>query len=254
MCQQKFEEDPMIRISNLRLSLVLLIFTGAGALAQTVSPVIVEFKEKGEGKIELTNDTLSPMVVFMQPESFSIAPDGKALYRPLDPGIHVDLSTTSVRLEPKQSYMVFYKTHADTLPVWYTVYATFSPVKRGQGLNVRFMLPHTVYLYQKDPLLKDDIHISNATWDPARKLVVCEVANNGKNYGRVREVSVQAGRDSEPSNGFPLLPGNPRHLEIPWTGKGSPDSVSLHFDRFDLKAPLGEKPVTEASTAAIASN
>jgi P pilus assembly chaperone PapD len=244
----------MMRNDSLRLSVLFLLLAGVAAFAQTVSPVIVEYKEKGEGKIELTNNTLSPMVVFMQPQSFSISPDGKTSYRPLDPGIHVDLSTTSVRLEPKQSYIVFYKTHADTLPVWYTIYATFSPVQRGAGLNVRFMLPHTVYLYQKDPLQKDDIRISSATWDPQRKIVVCEVANNGKNYGRVREVSVQAGRDSEPSNGFPLLPGNPRHLEIPWTGKGSPESISLHFDRFDLKAPLGEKPINVASASNIASN
>jgi hypothetical protein len=243
-----------LRKSSLCLNVLLLLLTRNGALAQTVSPVIVEFKEKGDGKIELTNNTLTPMVVFMQPQSFSIAPDGKAMYRPLDPGIHVELSTTSVRLEPKQNFMVFYKTHADTLPVWYTIYATFSPVQRGAGLNVRFMLPHTVYLYQKDPVQKDDIRITRATWDPGRKVVVCEVTNNGKNYGRVREVSIQAGKDSEPSNGFPLLPGSPRRLEIPWTGKGSPDSVSLHFDRFDLKAPLGDKPINVASMSADASD
>jgi hypothetical protein len=243
-----------MRKYSLRLSVLFLLLGAIGTLAQTVSPVIVEYKEKGEGKIELTNNTLSPLVVFMQPQSFSIDPDGKATYRPLDPGIHVDLSTTSVRLEPKQSYMIFYKTHADALPAWYTIYATFSPVQRGAGLNVRYMLPHTVYLYQKDDLRKDDIHISQATWDPATKMVICEVANNGKNYGRVREVSVQAGKDSEPTNGFPLLPGSPRHLEIPWTGKGSPEFVSLHFDRFDLRAPLTDKPINVASTGNVASN
>ncbi len=243
-----------LRKSLMSFSVLFLLLSAIGALAQTVSPIIVEYKEKGDGKIELTNNTLSPMVVFMQPQSFSIAPDGKAIYRPLDQGIHVDLSTTSVRLEPKQTYMVFYKTHADTLPVWYTIYATFSPVKRGEGLNVRFMLPHTVYLYQKVDLQKDDIHITAATWDPQRKLVVCEVVNSGKNYGRVREVNVRAGKDSEPSNGFPLLPGNPRRLEIPWTGKGSPESISLHFDRFDLKAPLGETPINVAARDNVASN
>jgi hypothetical protein len=238
----------------MRLSVLLLHLSAVCAIAQTVSPVIVEYKEKGEGKIELTNNTLSPLVVFMQPQSFSIDPDGKAIYRPLDPGIHVDLSTTSVRLEPKQSYMVFYKTHADTLPAWYTIYATFSPVQRTAGLNLRYMLPHTVYLYQKDDLHKEDIQISQATWDSERKTVICEIANNGKGYGRVREVSIHAGKDSEPTNGFPLLPGNPRRLEIPWSGKASPEFLSLHFDHFDLKAPLTEKTINEASTANIASN
>lgn len=231
-----------------RLATLLMALGAAGVPAQTVSPVIVEYQGKGAGTIQLTNDTLSPLVVVLQAQSFNIAPNGEAIYRPLDPGIHVDLSTTSVRLQPKQQYLVFYKTHADSLPAWYTIYATFSPVQRNPGLNVRIMLPHTVYLYQKQSLQKADLRIGQATWDPAKKLVIWDIENVSKVYGRMREGSIQAGRDSQTVGGFPLLPGNPRHLEIPWTGKNTPELVLLHFDRFDLRLP-----VAEASSGVVAS-
>jgi len=235
--------------SAIRLSLLLLLVARAGAYAQTVSPIIVEYQQKGEGKIELTNNTLTPLVVVLQPQSFSIAPDGKAIYRPLDPGIHVELSTTSVRLEPRQDYYIFYKANAESLPAWFTIYATFSPAQRGPGLNVRIMLPHTVYLYQKQSLQRADVKAGQATYLPEKKLVICDVENISKAYGRMREGNVQAGKESAPVNGFPLLPGNPRHLEIPWDGKKVPESVTLHFDRFDIKLPVNDAPPNDVVAA-----
>jgi hypothetical protein len=102
-----------------------LAFFGFVAHAQTISPVVVEYQERGEGKFELTNSSLQPLVVVLEPKSFSIAPDGAGMFRPLDPAIHVELSTMSVRLLPKQSYTVFYKAWADSLPQWFTIYASF---------------------------------------------------------------------------------------------------------------------------------
>lgn len=223
--------------------------THAPVHAQTISPIIVEYHQKGSGKILLTNNTLKPLVVVLQPESFSISPDGRAMYRPLDTGIHVELSTTSVRLMPQQQYYVFYKTSADSLPAWYTIYATFSPEHPGPGLTVRVMLPHTVYLLQKQPLAKDDVHAGPALYDAQKKLVTCDVENVSKAYGRMREGSVNAGRESTPIDGFPLLPGDPRHLEIAWTGKNPPETLTFHFDRFEIKLPVSAgAPATGAST------
>lgn len=229
-----------MKIRSLILNLTLVILAGTAACAQTVSPIIVEYKQKGEGKILLTNDTLTPLVVVLQAQSFSIAPDGTAIYRSLEPGIHVDLSTSSVRLQPRQEYYVFYKTRADSLPAWYTIYATFSAAQRGPGINLRIMLPHTVYLYQKRPLQKTEVSVQHLLWDPARAVVICDIENTGRSYGRMREGSLLAGKESAPVNGFPLLPGSPRHLEIPWTGKAAPEQIVLRFDRFDIKMPLSE--------------
>jgi len=232
--------------TSLLSALFVIVLASACASAQTVSPVITEYKEKGEGKITLVNDTLAPLVVTLQPQSFSINPDGSAKYRPLDAGIHVDLSTTSVRLQPKQEYYVFYKTHADVPPAWFTIYATFSPLQHGPGLNLRIMLPHTVYLYQKQPLQRVDIKTGEGTYDPAKKLVTCDLENISKGYGRMREGSVDAGRESVPIGGFPMLPGNPRHLEVEWTGKGIPESMVFHFDKFEIRLPVKAQAPAES--------
>lgn len=238
----------MKRIPLLLLSFLIPVLGGICAHAQSISPIIVEYHEKGSGRILLTNDTLTPLVVVLEPQSFSIAPDGKAIYRPLDRGIHVELSTTSVRLMPKQQYYVFYKTYADSLPAWYTIYATFAPAHSGPGLTVRVMLPHTVYLLQKQPLQKDDVHAGPVTWDAQKKMVVCDIENISKAYGRMREGSLQAGRESAPVDGFPLLPGDPRRLEIPWNGKNTPETLTFHFDRFELRLPVSaDAPATIAA-------
>jgi len=225
------------------LAVCVLLLAVAALRAQSVSPIITEYKEKGEGKILLVNDTLTPLVVLVQPQSFRINPDGSAAYRPLDPGIHVDLSTTSVRLQPKQEFYVFYKARADNLPAWFTIYATFSPLQRGPGINLRIMLPHTVYLYQKQPLQRADINAGEATFDPATRHVFCDLENISKVYGRMREGSVEAGRESVSIGGFPMLPANPRHLDIEWTGKAAPETMVFHFDKFDIRLPVkGQAP------------
>jgi hypothetical protein len=74
-----------------------LPFVGPASAAQTITPVIMEYTGKAGGRFELTNDTLTPMAVVLEPRSFSIGPDGKGLFRALDPGhplrtLHHELS------------------------------------------------------------------------------------------------------------------------------------------------------------------
>jgi hypothetical protein len=203
-----------------------------------VQPVIQEYKVKAEGKFALTNNTLTPMAVVLEPKSFSITPDGNGVYRPLDPGIHVELSTMSFRIEPKQTYYVFYKARADKLPAWFTVYSVFSSLQHGSGLDVRILLPHTVYLYPKKPLQEREVHVSQAAYLAKSKKIVCDLQNDGVDLGRVQEVRVTSGRESATAAGFPLLPGGRRHVEVSWTGKEEPQILLLRFEHFTLKQPL----------------
>lgn len=203
--------------------------------AQTVQPVIEEYEQKADGRIEVTNSTLQPMAVVLEPRSFSIAEDGHGIYRPIDPSIHLKLSTTSFLLGPRQNYYVFYKATADALPAWFTVYAGFSQVGASAGLKVRFMLPHTVYLYQKQPVDKASIHVANAAYRSADKKVVCDIRNDGAGLVRVEEVRAVGGKSSVEGGGFPLLPGASRHLAIDWKERGSPTAIVLHFPRFEVK-------------------
>lgn len=211
---------------------------GSCLFAQTVQPVISEYGTKADGMFTLTNGTLVPMVVVMEPKSFSITPDGQGVFRPLDPDIHVELSAMSARLEPGQSYYVFYKAHADKLPAWFTVYSTFSFLRHEPGMDVRIMLPHTVYLYQKKPLAKEEINVASVTWESDTKKIVCDVENRGFSLVRVQEVRISGAHASESTAGFPLLPGGRRHLELSWNEKQPPENLLLRFEHFTLKEPL----------------
>jgi hypothetical protein len=216
----------------------LALSSGAALRAQSIQPVISEYNGKADGKFELTNNTLVPMAVVLEPKSFSIGPNGKGTFRPLDPTTHVDLSTMSVVLEPQQTYYVFYKAHADTLPAWFTVYAAFSPIKKGEQINVRVMLPHTVYLYQKKPFDKEAVDFQHAAYLSGKDAVVFDLDNLSPALVRVQGVRVVGGGASVDANGFPLLPHSPRHLEIPWKQANPPSYVVLHFPHFDVKEPL----------------
>lgn len=52
--------------------------------AQTLQPVVVEYREKARGKFEIINDTLFPLNVVLEPKSFSISVEGHPSFRPLD--------------------------------------------------------------------------------------------------------------------------------------------------------------------------
>ena len=207
--------------------------------AQTVQPTIVEYGNKADGRFAVTNNTSDPMTVVIEPRSFSIAADGHGTFRTLDPGIKVELSTMSVRLQPLQTYWVFYKASAETYPAWFTIYATFTGVRKGAALNVRFQLPHTVYLYQKEPLTQDTVNVTAVRYSVTRKSLAIDLQNNGLALGRVQDVEL-SGPHAEPAMlaGFPLLPGLHRHLEIPWNNKDLPTALKIRFEHFTLKPSL----------------
>ena len=211
------------------------LWLSAALMAQTVQPVIVEYKGKADGKFEITNNTQMPMVVVLEPKSFSITPEGRGIFRPLDSSVHVELSTMSVKLQPKQTYYVFYKASSDRLPAWFTLYATFSSAQHSPGLDVRIMLPHTVYLYQKEALSQTDVDIKSAVYSARTKKVTLTLSNSGTSLARVQDVVAKGGKDSLDVAGFPFLPGAERHLEMDWTGENPQTELSLRFEHFSVK-------------------
>lgn len=213
-----------------------LLLLGPCSYAQTVSPVIQEYKGRAEGAIALTNNTLVPMAVVLEARSFIINTDGSGVYRPLDPKIHVKLSSMSSRIDPGQTHYVFYKAKADKLPAWFTIYSTFSPVDRKSRLDVRILLPHTVYIYPRKPQSKNDlVEVTEATYSRHTGKIVCEIANNSSDLERVEEIHVASNSRSITSPGFPLLPGTERRLELDWKQKDPPREIVLHMDRSTVK-------------------
>src|SRR5207244_4499317 len=94
---------------------ICLSMVGA-ASAQTVRPVINELHNPAKGWVEYVNDSLTPLNVVLEPKSFTVSETGEISYRELDPGIHLRLSTTSFRIQPKQTYYVTYEASAEQSP------------------------------------------------------------------------------------------------------------------------------------------
>ena len=209
-------------------------------LAQSVQPLIAEYVEHASGSFQVTNSSLVAMAVILEPKSFSINPDGTGVFRPLDKGIHLQLSTTSVRLEPRESATIFYKASADVAPAWMSVYSSFTRLVPTPGLNVKIMLPHTIYLYQKEGLSRDAIVVHSVEYDAVKHRIRCDLKNESAGAGRAESVEAKGDRASASDSGFPLLPFESRILSIAWDSPRPPKTLELEFARFTLKLEVTE--------------
>lgn len=221
----------------------LFLFAGPKLAAQTVSPVIVEFREKAAGRFQIHNDADVPLTVVLEPRSFRVDSDGKPTFGPLDPEIHLDLSSMSFRVEPQQDYYVFYKASAEALPAWFCIYANITGPHTQQGIQVRLELPHTVYLLGKKPLDPADLAWIQAltSEDKQGKKIEAEIENRSGEVSRVREVEVTSTQGKQTYDGFPLFPGQQRKIELEWNQPGEPKHIELKFDRFKVDADLHER-------------
>lgn len=219
-------------------SATMLVMLSTALHAQSIQPIISEYTGQAEGKFLVTNDTLTPMAVVLDPKSFRIGEDGRGTFRSLDSTVHLSLSSSSFRLAPKQSFYVFYKAKVEAAPAWFTIYAAFTPLNSGARMKVRVLLPHTVYLYQKSPAQQKDFVVSDASFDAQKGTVSFDVDNFGGALVRVQSVHASVGKTEVDAAGFPLLPGARRHVEFAWKKEGSPDALSIQFPRFDLKQTL----------------
>lgn len=244
-----------MRLQGWLRALIMMVAVGSGGYslaAQTVQPVISEYKAKASGKFAVTNNTLDPMTVVIEPKSFTIDQVGHGTFRPLDPGIKVEFSTMSLQLQPMQTYYVFYKATAEAFPAWFTIYSTFTQARSGSSLSVRIQLPHTVYLYQKTPLQKEGVHITSVVYSPATHKVTCDLESVGHALGRAQRVHITGPHGSEAIvPGFPLLPGMSRRLVVDWKGDDAPNAITFEFERFSLKPGIVIEGPSVAAPAAV---
>ena len=230
----------------------------AGCSAQTVRPLINELGNPAKGRVEYVNDGLTPLNVVLEAKSFTVSETGEISYRPLDPDIHLKLSTTSFRIQPQQTYYVFYEASAPKSPSWFVIYAAFSgfPFRTQQGMNVRLELPHTVYLLPKGTVERADVIVSRAELHPDENKVVVEVENPGDNFGRVFETQLVYSKKKQEAPGFPVFPHSKRILEIPLNekaeGENVPLEVSLQFQKFKLEEKLQRVKASDAAASAEA--
>ena len=242
----------------LLMSGLFAVVLGAAANAQTVRPVISELGDPGKGRVEYVNDGLTPLNVMLKAKSFTVSEKGEINYRPLDPNIHLKLSATSFRIQPKQTYYVFYEASASPSPTWFVIYASFSgfAFRTAQGMNVRLQLPHTVYLLPKQRTEKADVRVVRAELDAPGNRVILEVENTGDNFGRVLQTQLASGRKKQDAPGFPIFPHSKRILEVPLEAKADtvPDEVSLQFENFKVEEKLRVKSNSDLQLASVASS
>ncbi len=214
------------------------------APAQTVRPLINELSNPAKGRVEYVNDSFTPLNVVLEAKGFSVSETGEITYRPLDPSIHLKLSTTSFRVQPKQTYYVFYEASAPQSPSWFVIYAAFSgfPFRTAQGMNVRLELPHTVYLLPKQSADKSEVRVARAELSPSDNKVLLEVENTGNNFGRILQTQLVYSRKKQEAPGFPIFPHSKRILEVPLEekaeGENVPVSVLLQFQNFKVEEKL----------------
>jgi hypothetical protein len=229
-----------------RLAAVMLGICAASVLclSQTVRPLINELGNPAKGRVEYVNDTLTPLNVVLEPKSFTVSETGEISYRPLDSDVHLKLSTTSFRVQPQQTYYVFYEATSPRNPAWFVIYASFSgyTFKTAQGMNVRLQLPHTVYLLPKQAVEQPEVHVNRAELHAEEGKVVIEVENTGNNFGRVLETQLVYAKRKQEAPGFPLFPHSKRILDVALQekpqGENVPVEVSLQFQKFKVEEKL----------------
>jgi hypothetical protein len=227
-------------VRHLHRVVICLFFLAPALPAQTISPVIVEYREKAAGRFQIHNDSDFPLTVVLEPHSFTVDGDGKPTFLALSPEVHLELSTTSFRVGPKQDYYVFYKATADKLPNWFCVYAMVTGPHTQEGIQVRLELPHTVYLLGKKPGQAADIAWVEAVSksDSAKPKIEASVENHGTDVTRVSEVEVTSATGKQVYDGFPLFPGQRRKMDLEWGQSGTPEHIQLKFAHFKVETDL----------------
>ena len=204
--------------------------------SQTVSPPIAEYQERARSSFQLSNESLFPLNVVLEIRGFDVTEEGEVVDAPFDSSrVKVKLSAMSFRIQPRGNYTVFYEASGDSLPAWFNILSAISGAKTDQGLNVRILLPHVVYLNQKAPLRKEEVAVRAVVVDSARHRVRVRLENTGPRLGRVLQVAAGRGKDmTPPGPAFPLFPGMVRWTELDWPGDSLPDRVAVKFAKFTI--------------------
>jgi hypothetical protein len=229
-----------------RAALLSLLAIGGVALplrpivAQSVSPPIAEHQERARSSFQLQNASIFPLTVVLEVRGFRISEAGDVIDVPLDTSrIHVKLSEMSFRLPPKGSRTVFYEATSDSFPAWFTILSAMTGARTENGLKVRILLPHVVYLNQRQPLRKEEVAIRRLEQDPGTKKVRVQLENLGPHLGRVYQLTLRnKDKVGQPGGGFPLMPHSRRWAELEWDSLAQPTRLSIRFSRFTIDTVL----------------
>jgi hypothetical protein len=233
-----------VRRASLAVGAFACLAAPRALAAQTVSPPIAEYQERARSSFQLINSTIFPLSVVLEVRGFTVTEQGEVQEAPLDTArVRVKLSAMSFRIPPRQTYTVFYEATADSVPAWFNIVSAMTGAKTENGLNVRILLPHVVYLNQKEPLKKEQVALRAFEVDTASGKLRLQLENLGPNLGRVQAVTATAGKTtSSPGAGFPLFPHMLRWTEVDWPGGLAPERLTVRFARFSMDTVLAAPP------------
>src|SRR3954451_17078697 len=234
--------------------LPMLCTVAAPLHSQSVSPPLAEYQERARSSFQLQNGSIYPITVVLEVRGFGITETGGGQDLPLDTTrLHVKLSEMSFRIPPRGSRTVFYEAKSDSLPAWFNILSAMSGAKTESGLNVRILLPHVVYLNQKQPLRKEEVAIRRFEFDPVSKKARVQLENLGPHLGRVYQLVVSDGhKNSLPGGGFPLMPHSRRWTAVDWESATPPTRLALRFSRFAIDTVLSPASASLAADSAAA--
>lgn len=221
------------------LVIAVAVLFGTMGVAQTVAPPIAEYRNKAQGMFELRNDGDVPLAAILEVHGFSVDESGVLLYQPLDGTVKVDLGANSFVIPPHQSHYVFYKATSTQPSAWFTILSTLTKAQSAPNqMRINFVLPHVVYLYQKQKLKKDDVSVHVSASSVAGQYVV-EIENHSGKLGRVESVTGRGFEKSVETGGFPIFPNKKRQYAFEGGSTKPGAQVKVTFeDGFSVEVPL----------------
>lgn len=238
------EREQRLRRSGFALALALPLAL-MPLRAQTVSPPVAEYQERARSSYQLVNGSIFPLAVVLEVRGFDITERGDVIEAPLDSTrLQVRLSASSFRIPPRSTYTVFYEATGDSVPAWFQIVAALSGARTDNGINVRILLPHVVYLNQKAPLRREAVAIRRFEVDPVSGTARALLENTGAELGRVLELAFDSPAGASRSGGFPLLPGRRRWVELDWPRAAPPNRLTIRTAKFTFDTSLVAAPPT----------
>jgi hypothetical protein len=223
--------------------------------AQSVSPPIAEYQERARSSVQLSNGSIFPLSVVLDVNGFDVTEDGEVVAAPLDTSrVKIKLSSTSFRLAPRSTYTLFYEARSDSLPAWFVITAAMSGARTDNGLNLRIILPHVVYLNQRQPLQKSEVVVRRLELDSAGKSARVQLENLSGHLGRVLELTMTAKGQNRTAGAFPLLPHHRRWVHVDWDLEHPPERVALRFAKFTIDTTLVPAPAEHRATESAKSS
>lgn len=224
---------------RLALLVAVSVVFGVTGVAQTVAPPVAEYRNKANGMFELRNDGDTPLAAILELHSFAVDEAGTLTYQALDPKLKVELGSNSFVIPPHQSHFVFYKASTTGDQAWFTILSTMTKAASAPGqMRINFILPHVVYIYQKQKLKKEDVSVRFVHGSSPGQYTL-EIENHSGKLSRVESVIGQGFEKSIEAGGFPIFPEKKRHVVLDGGNPSADAKVKVSFeDGFSVQVPL----------------